>query len=90
MPIIQKRRARGSGTSPADKFSCLLEIIQSSERAAREDRMQQQQLMMQMMNQNQQMMMAIASLGNRGGTSLRPVVLQNLANDEKIKNCRHN
>ncbi len=53
-----------------DNFSHVLEMIQSSERAAQEDCLHQQEMMMQMLNQNQQMMMAIlASLGrdNTGG-----------------------
>ncbi len=61
----------------SDKFSLVLDLIASSERAAQEDRQHQRDMMMQMMNQNQQMMMAIlATLGNKN----------NNKNDEKIMN----
>ncbi len=74
---------------PKAVFSCLLEITQSSERAAQEDCMQQQEIMMQMINQNQQMMMAIlASLGrdNTGGIRRESTRSNRINNDNSDEN----
>ncbi len=69
VPINQKQLARAFGNNPpTQKFSCVLEMIQSSERAPQEDHLQQQELMLQMLNKNQQMMMDILSLLSRDNT----------------------
>ncbi len=63
-----------------------LEMIQSSERVAREDCLHRQEIMMPMLNQNQQMMMAILALlsrdntGDIGQESTKPIDEDN--NDE--------
>ncbi len=50
----------------SNKFSCVLDLIASSERATLEDCQDQQEMMMQMRNHNQKIMMAIlATLRNK-------------------------